>query len=69
MTVKIDGLDLQVQTSGIVHSSGEDISFVLENEKDNPKNLSTRFVRVLHLQMQRTPMISCIFVPTERFSA
>ena len=44
MTVKIDGLDLQVQTLGIVHSSGEHISFVLENEKDNPKNPVLRFV-------------------------
>jgi hypothetical protein len=38
MTIKIDGLELEVQTSGIVHSSGEHVSFVLENEKDNPKN-------------------------------
>jgi len=44
MTVKIDGLDLQVQTSGIIHSSGEDVSFVLDNEKDNPKNPVLRFV-------------------------
>ena len=44
MTVKIDGPDLQVQTSGIIHSSGEDISFVLENEKHNPKNPVLRFV-------------------------
>ena len=44
MTVKIDGLDLQVQTSGIVRSSGEHVSFVLENEKDNPKNPVLRFV-------------------------
>ena len=44
MTVKIDGLELKVQTSGIIHSSGEDVSFVLENEKDNPKNPVLRFV-------------------------
>jgi hypothetical protein len=44
MTVKIDGLDLQVQTSGIIHSSGEPVSFVLENETDNPKNPVLRFV-------------------------
>jgi hypothetical protein len=44
MTVKIDGLDLQVRTSGIIHSSGENVSFVLENEKDNPKNPVLRFI-------------------------
>jgi hypothetical protein len=44
MTVKIDGLELKVQTSGIIHSSGEPISFVLENENDNPKNPVLRFV-------------------------
>jgi hypothetical protein len=44
MTAKIDGLDLQVQTSGIIHSSGEHVLFVLENEKDNPKNPVLRFV-------------------------
>jgi hypothetical protein len=44
MTVKIDGLELEVQTSGIVHSSGEHVLFVLENEKDNPKNPVLRFV-------------------------
>jgi hypothetical protein len=44
MTVKIDGLGLGVQTSGIIHSSGEHVSFVLENEKDNPKNPVLRFV-------------------------
>lgn len=44
MTVKIDGLELEVQTSGIIHSSGEDVSFVLENENDNPKNPVLRFV-------------------------
>jgi len=44
MTVKIDGLELKVQTSGIIHSSGEDVSFVLENENDNPKNPVLRFV-------------------------
>jgi hypothetical protein len=44
MTVKIDGLELKVQTSGIIHSSGEHVSFVLENEKDNPKNPVLRFV-------------------------
>jgi hypothetical protein len=44
MTVKIDGLELKVQTSGIIHSSGEHISFVLENEKDNPRNPVLHFV-------------------------
>jgi hypothetical protein len=44
MTVKIDGLELKVQTSGIIHSNGEDVSFVLENENDNPKNPVLRFV-------------------------
>jgi hypothetical protein len=46
MTVRIDGLELKVQTSGIIHSSGEDVSFVLENENDNdnPKNPVLRFV-------------------------
>ena len=43
MTVKIDGLELEVQTSGIIHSSGEHVSFVLENEKDNPKSPVLRF--------------------------
>ena len=44
MTVKIDGLELKVQTSGIIHSSGEDVSFVIENENDNPKNPVLRLV-------------------------
>jgi len=44
MTVKIDSLELGVQTSGIIHSSGENVSFVLENEKDNPRSPVLRFV-------------------------
>jgi hypothetical protein len=44
MPDKIHGFDLHFQASAIIHSSGEHVSFVIENEKDNPKNPVLRFV-------------------------
>ena len=47
MAVEINGLALEVRTEGLTYSSEERVLFMLENEKDNPKNPVLRFFSYL----------------------
>lgn len=38
MAVDMDGFDIKIKTTGIIHRTGEHVRFTLENEKGNPKN-------------------------------